>query len=270
MDLKRLQRAADDAANYPAAHSMDSGWFAVDDDGHVAHFDTGEGGAMPAAAELVTGEASGEDGWAFVMAWLARQRGASIEGLDLTVPFSAAFESNATAEAAVTQYAEGRRDSKSRVVEFFHDGIDGSLHASVSEMPGFIGFAPTHEDIFEDETLSERYPIIFYAHGSWEIPGEYVRRSGKLMSKPVSDPELRERAEHMATSFPTQETIQLADFYENAECHSWSEADLRTGDVDEEAGRGRSGSGRSTSPLKSIVLLVAALLFLWFVLRLTN
>lgn len=33
--------------NYPAAHSMDTDWFAVDEDGHVALFDSGEPGAVP-------------------------------------------------------------------------------------------------------------------------------------------------------------------------------------------------------------------------------
>lgn len=33
--------------DYPAAHSMDTEWFAVDEDGHVARFDTGEDGALP-------------------------------------------------------------------------------------------------------------------------------------------------------------------------------------------------------------------------------
>lgn len=36
--------------DYPAAHSMDTCFFAVDRDGHVAIFDTGEAGAVPAAA----------------------------------------------------------------------------------------------------------------------------------------------------------------------------------------------------------------------------
>ena len=33
--------------DYPAAHSMDTTWFAVDDDGFVAVFDSGEAGAVP-------------------------------------------------------------------------------------------------------------------------------------------------------------------------------------------------------------------------------
>src|SRR5215469_8297759 len=36
--------------DFPAAHSMDTIWFAVDKDGHVACFDSGESGAVPVAA----------------------------------------------------------------------------------------------------------------------------------------------------------------------------------------------------------------------------
>ena len=34
-------------SDYPAAHSMDTEWFAVDADGHVAVFETGEPGPVP-------------------------------------------------------------------------------------------------------------------------------------------------------------------------------------------------------------------------------
>lgn len=40
------------AADYPAAHSMDSEWFAVDADGHVAVFETGEAGICPTNASV--------------------------------------------------------------------------------------------------------------------------------------------------------------------------------------------------------------------------
>ncbi|HZV04553.1 MAG TPA: hypothetical protein VE999_05640 [Gemmataceae bacterium] len=40
--------------DYPASHSMDTCFFAVDRDGHVAVFDTGEAGAVPAA--VLSGE----------------------------------------------------------------------------------------------------------------------------------------------------------------------------------------------------------------------
>lgn len=42
----------------PAAHSMDTEWFAVDANGHVAIFDTGEDGALPIAAANLGGDAT--------------------------------------------------------------------------------------------------------------------------------------------------------------------------------------------------------------------
>lgn len=38
--------------DYPAAHSMDTTWFAIDRDGHVAAFDSGEAGCVPTDAYL--------------------------------------------------------------------------------------------------------------------------------------------------------------------------------------------------------------------------
>jgi hypothetical protein len=46
--------------DYPAAHSMDSCWFATDQDGHVAYFETGEGGCMPSEGFPVGGEAASQ------------------------------------------------------------------------------------------------------------------------------------------------------------------------------------------------------------------
>jgi hypothetical protein len=40
-------------ADYPAAHSADTTWFAVDADGHVGVFDSGQNGAVPEGAEPV-------------------------------------------------------------------------------------------------------------------------------------------------------------------------------------------------------------------------
>lgn len=65
--------------DYPAAHSMDSCWFAVDLDGNVAMFDTGEGGALPVFASFpLGGEAGGgeefEGGQLLAAALLARAK----------------------------------------------------------------------------------------------------------------------------------------------------------------------------------------------------
>src|SRR4051812_32730243 len=39
-------------ADFPAAHSMDTHWFAVDADGHVGRFSSGESGAVPVNAAI--------------------------------------------------------------------------------------------------------------------------------------------------------------------------------------------------------------------------
>lgn len=43
---------AENKVDHPAAHSMDTEWFAVDRDGHVGHFVSGEAGAVPDGAYL--------------------------------------------------------------------------------------------------------------------------------------------------------------------------------------------------------------------------
>lgn len=48
-------------ADYPAAHSMDTEWFAVDRCGHVALFQSGEAGAMPLSASVLTGPDGGDE-----------------------------------------------------------------------------------------------------------------------------------------------------------------------------------------------------------------
>lgn len=46
--------------DYPAAHSMDTSWFAVDEAGRVAIFDSGEDGAVPLAALSLGGAAEAD------------------------------------------------------------------------------------------------------------------------------------------------------------------------------------------------------------------
>jgi len=43
-----------DFADYPAAHSMDTEWFAIDDEGRVALFTSGEAGVLPETAQAQT------------------------------------------------------------------------------------------------------------------------------------------------------------------------------------------------------------------------
>src|SRR4051794_34470710 len=51
-------------ADFPAAHSMDTQWFAIDRDGHVGIFSSGESGAVPRAAGVLRDEWDEEGLWA--------------------------------------------------------------------------------------------------------------------------------------------------------------------------------------------------------------
>jgi hypothetical protein len=48
-------------SDFPAAHSMDTDWFAVDKCGHVALFRSGESGAVPLEAAIFLGPDGGDD-----------------------------------------------------------------------------------------------------------------------------------------------------------------------------------------------------------------
>ena len=45
--MQTNQEATQNRQDYPAAHSMDTEWFAVDADGNIGFFDSSEGGAVP-------------------------------------------------------------------------------------------------------------------------------------------------------------------------------------------------------------------------------
>ena len=55
--------------NIPAAHSMDTEWFAVDEDGHVARLATNEGGAVPEGGGFPHGDSRNGGSWL----WLDEQ-----------------------------------------------------------------------------------------------------------------------------------------------------------------------------------------------------
>src|SRR5215468_7860598 len=47
--------------DFPAAHSMDTTWFAVDRDGHIGVFESGEPGAVPKQVDESGGRSGGID-----------------------------------------------------------------------------------------------------------------------------------------------------------------------------------------------------------------
>ncbi|MCB9671529.1 MAG: hypothetical protein H6736_08700 [Alphaproteobacteria bacterium] len=79
--------------DFPAAHSMDSTWFAVDLDGQVALFDTGEGGAVPMEGFPLGREAGGADPFdaAVVLEALLRRKRSELPELAELLPDDASI-----------------------------------------------------------------------------------------------------------------------------------------------------------------------------------
>ncbi|WP_146158446.1 hypothetical protein [Enhygromyxa salina] len=203
---------------------------------------------------MTTGEAGGAvDPWTeYVLPWIARQTGSDTSRLDRSQPFAALFETAADAAAAIKPLGQANTYPRNpRLVEVV-PGPDRDRFALMMESSGFIGFAPAFEDLFEDTQMRERLPVAFYAHGDWSIPGHYVREPF-IASESKASSELLAMAEHMDVQFSRAESIQLADHYENDECQSWSEADLRTGETP-----GRLDTAATQHP-RSRLLLVTAL-----------
>jgi hypothetical protein len=67
--------------DFPAAHSMDSAWFAVDEHGRVAIFETGEAGAMPETAVTLYDPGGDSDVWDEIQ-HLLEARGADPESIE--------------------------------------------------------------------------------------------------------------------------------------------------------------------------------------------
>lgn len=204
--------------DYPAAHSADSGWFAVDRTGALAHFDTGEAGAMPVAAIYTTGESESAEMIQFwvqeAAPWIARNSG----GKRWPYAAYALFDSAEFAAAAAAADGGTVCEDNPQLVELAY-----GEETSIDQRDGFVGFAPTILDA-ERELL----PIAWYACDDYDVPGAYVRQAPP---GEVAGLRLPSDLEVMDVEFAEASQLNLADFYRNDECVSWSEGDLRTGEL---------------------------------------
>lgn len=237
------------AIDVPAAHSMDTTWFAVDDDGVVAIFESSEDGAVPHAA------ASGG--------------GAGDPSFD-TFPLKAALFLRAGpldddgAERSPTTFEHPTRVVVVMAAHPYRNEL-GSLQPIAEEFPnaGFIpmrgpsahGFVSTNTlSATEREALRERadvadvvredeldvYELLYeakgavrYAHdyGASYEPGRYRRVHAAEATLELHD--LPEPARSAVQSlklpghFRDMEQLHLADFMRDEDCAIWAETTLR-------------------------------------------
>ncbi|MEM6954911.1 MAG: hypothetical protein AAF645_04455 [Myxococcota bacterium] len=221
----RAVRRREVAQDFPAAHSMDSGWFAFDRDGRLAHFDTDEPGAIPtgAAADafLLTGEAGARDGGkdpfqTTILPWLARQFSEVRTYAPYPRSFYALFESAETAAALASSDAFVCEDNACLVEAW---GMDWRR---VAERPGFIGLVPgaphfKQEEGTESGVQNPLLPIAYYSYawkGSFDT---YMRTAFDTHARP----EVLQTGT-MDVSFADAETIRLRDVFDAENLTSWN------------------------------------------------
>jgi hypothetical protein len=229
--------------DFPAAHSMDTCFFAIDREGHVAYFETGEAGAVPANA------LSGED------AYLVRQQLGQLPRVAVVHDRQGRQTPGRRSEFNEHRSALGLPYPTLMFLASLDPVQDEIAAGRAVEVPASEGVAVRfnelseelaqrlHESgtclgcswLFQDEEREEQYPdltargLYTYSHTTenW-ISGPYgrVARPAQPIHVDQLPPRIRDAVKAMrfdSLSFATTPHIQPV---EHAECFSWEPAYL--------------------------------------------
>lgn len=231
-------------ADYPAAHSTDTWWFAVDRDGHVAFFDSGEEGCVPNQVyELGEG-----DGLEELSAYadprepgelLLDPRGFVLPGPLAEVPHRTAEQCAgsgclmflsalaAASEELSTGQAEPRPTVSAPAVLFsaltpaqYRRLHDGGACLGCVQAPPWIG---PKADLCDENEMPARYGFFQYEHPMWECSGPYAlsahpRQPVKLDALPPSLQRLASVVRFDALCFAETPYLQPAEHFN---CGGW-------------------------------------------------
>ena len=199
----------------PAAHSMDTMWFAVDNEGRVGLFDTGEDGALPLdAADL----------------------GGSLESSFDSMVFHAALFARARVGAWVPREAPSDDEPHRWLVVKGGTALEPSVFEEISSGPPWVGLSrkrlrysklegrPDFIAVFTDSEVFEEFyegedraQLIQYSHAHGDDPGLYVAREA-LPVAPLRIEELPQtthetiKALQLPVDFTAAERVHLADY----------------------------------------------------------
>jgi hypothetical protein len=222
--------------DYPAAHSMDSAWFAVDRTGLVALFETGEAGAMPESAVTLYDPGMGDDDTvgealreALVCEWLRRAGAPQLEGKD---ELARAVEGDRFLVAlgnAEEATAAGLRPAGE--VWLTAAGTSPAALKKLRELASYVGSRKL--DLY-DVMFSDEFSGMFVRFGNddYGVPGAYTRDHvpDDPLRREHLDPDLVGKLDHIDVEFTTLAELQLADHFDEDECFSWDEIPLRGGE----------------------------------------
>ncbi len=231
----------DPETDFPAAHSMDTVWFAVDRDGHVAVFESGEAGAVPDGAVSEESDVSREslaaalpDAQYRLVDWLGESREEQHRelpdrggegGMGLTLLFLTSLDA-ARLDFEVFEHAPA---SEGVAVLFFDLPVETAwrLHEAGLCLGCFPWPRGPYTGLWDD--LPRKLGLFHYEHSTdnW-IAGPYVRTEPPKRPLHVNQlpPDLREplgRVRFEALCFGETERIQPVD---HAPCSAWDNAYL--------------------------------------------
>lgn len=250
-----------DALDYPAAHSMDTSWFAVDEDGRVARFESSEDGAVPNNAATGGGAADPSfDTFALdavriaraLVARAAKPDAAEIEPIGphaRTHPERAVIVLRAPSHDPNGGYRDGAQRS-SVETRFATDGLlvlheaSPRIIATTKPLsPKELDALATHPDVIEIVSEHETYEwfeapdlddgLFHYHHdyGDNGAPGAYAREKAPAAPLRLEDIPVAVR-EHVGAlklplHFARTERLQLADHMQDADASIWGDRTLR-------------------------------------------
>jgi hypothetical protein len=207
----------------PAAHSTDTTWYAVDENGEVALFDTGEPGAVPERAGLMGGQSATEPEAypLFFMEALSAARALDAEPLSDPDPLRPGFALLAFEDAAIdlarwnlTRVHHGRRLWAITRETVSQARLEELRTAGAFVIPQGSGF------LYEFDPGITRYSCEDY-----DVPGRYTRdRLAPLKASELPDA-VRAPIEKLKLplKFDQTEELQLADVAGIGELAIWGD-----------------------------------------------
>jgi hypothetical protein len=244
---------------------MDTTWFAVDADGNVGVFDTGEAGALPTAAGNAGGTADPSfDTFLFDATRLAHAFASEPERLERAAAESRGAHADAasmsarvvvvvdprladgfathrtTARPATLEvdHPEGRwrvvREASPRVLVASERLPRESLAAIVARAD--VTLAVAEHDLYD---LLEDAPGLFRFEHDGEGPGGYLRAEGPAAPLRLDDVPVEDRVHVGALALPVRfgetERIELRDHLADADCAFWDPEGTLSPDPPEDA-----------------------------------
>ncbi len=275
----------------PAAHSMDTTWYAVDADGVVARFDSGEAGAVPfkAATSSSPSDATFD---AFPIEALRMGRTANEAMFEAQETFVPSYPDEVI--VVLGQVETDDAPGGYRVSPNVLPAVLGALAkfeayvlreeepvlvatrlkvppddiAAISKRPG-VKLVLTASDMGEliDHVPVEGDPLVVFKNSDYAVPGEYARRQCpddalRLGDLPAHLREIVAAMKFENVRFRDAAQLQLADHMKDDEAGIWGDNDLRgTRHVATPAG---SPASPDTYNIRVIVLSLGMLAFLFF------